>query len=492
MTFYCTKRPFSTTLVWIGLLFVSLMWTGCTDVEPFEADMRSGNASKRALKREVMSMEMVAEGGLTLPDLFKTWSAENSSLLLSLGSGDISMKWAESEYYDTGGAEILMTPIASDYKVALRRVTMEKKRRRVEMASMYSYLYVKKSKMTGRKVDYVISFSPDRRYMKKHKTDLASCFHYDLRKTDFTGYYLVSKNDGTFLYGIRYDNGKECFRVYPRDRAPRSTLRNASVCPKPFHFDLINGKMNTRSLDDDNETEIWYCSFCHKPDLECECFVVTPTPDDGDEEEEENGQTDPLPDKDDDSDFEWGSGGSSSSGGSGGGGGSSVGGGGGGGSTGGIPTVGLPNVIVTAAKMKSTAQSVFAGIKGSAAQCNIGVANMFEQIFGFPMTSPRPLANEMIKFWQESDNWTKISLAEAVEMVNKGYFVVAGWINPKGDPGHVVVLLPGQGVYREAWGGKIPYCMDTGPQGIRSECHLISGSFGRAKIENVVFYYYNR
>lgn len=178
MTVYCTKRPFSTTLVWVGLLFVSLMWTGCTDVEPFEADMRSGNVSKRALKREVMSMEMVAEGGLTLPDLFKTWSAENSGLLLSLGSGDISMKWAESEYYDTGGAEILMTPIASDYKVALRRVTMEKKRRRVEMASMYSYLYVKKSKVTGRKVDYVISFSPDRRYMKKHKTDLVSCFHY--------------------------------------------------------------------------------------------------------------------------------------------------------------------------------------------------------------------------------------------------------------------------------------------------------------------------
>lgn len=417
---------------------------------------------------------------------------ENSGVLLSLGSDDISMKWAESEYYDTNVAEILVTPIESEYNVSLRRVTMEKKRRRVEMAQMYSYLYVKKSKVTGRKTDYVISFSPDRKYMKRHKTDLVSCFHYDPRKTDFTGYYLVSKNDGTFLYGIRYDNGKECFRVYPRDRAPLSAqINDPSIRTKMCHFNIISEKMNTRSSDDDNELIFMGCVKCHRLDDECECFVVTPTPNDsGDDDGDDSG--DPLPnDGDDDPNFNRDSGESSSGGGSGGGGGSSV--GGGGSSTGGTPTIGLPNVTVTAAKMKSTARSVFAEIKGPKAQCNIGVANMFEQIFGFPMTSPRPLANDMVKFWQRSSNWTQISLAEAVEMVNKGYFVVAGWVNPNANQsGHVVVLLPGSPEYRKAWGGNIPYCMDTGPQGIRSECHLISSSFGKDKIKGIVYYYYKK
>jgi len=460
-------------------------------VEPFDADMHSGNASKRALKREVMAMDMIAEGSLTLPDLFKTWGEENSGILLSLGSGDISMKWTESEYYDIGGAEILVTPIASDYKVALRRVTMEKKRRRVEMASMYSYLYVKKSKVTSRKVDYVISFSPDRKYMKRHKTDLVSCFHYDPRKTDFTGYYLVSKNDGTFLYGIRYDNGKECFRVYPRDRAPLSAqINDPSIRTKMCHFNIISEKMNTRSSDDDNELIFMGCVKCHRLDDECECFVVTPTPNDsGDDDGDDSG--DPLPnDGDDDPNFNRDSGESSSGGGSGGGGGSSVGGGGGGPST-----MGTSNGLITPAKLKSAARSVVAEINGETqkAYCNHGVLRMFNRIFGFEMTPSVIKANDMVRFWQKSSDWVNISLPEAIEKVNSNYFVVAGWINPNGGSGHVVVLLPGESGYSGKWGGKIPYCMDTGPSpDIRSDYHLISQSFGSKKISGVVYYYYNR
>lgn len=55
----CTKRSFKTTVGLSRLLFFLWMWTGCTDVEPFDADMYSGNAHKRALKREVMTMEMI-------------------------------------------------------------------------------------------------------------------------------------------------------------------------------------------------------------------------------------------------------------------------------------------------------------------------------------------------------------------------------------------------------------------------------------------------
>ncbi len=81
------KQLFRTTVGWIGVLLFSSMWTGCMDVEPFEADMLSDNASKRALKREVMAMDMIAEGSLTLPDLFKTWGGGEFRHLTLFGFG---------------------------------------------------------------------------------------------------------------------------------------------------------------------------------------------------------------------------------------------------------------------------------------------------------------------------------------------------------------------------------------------------------------------
>lgn len=41
-----------------------------------------------------------------------------------------------------------------------------------------------------------------------------------------------------------------------------------------------------------------------------------------------------------------------------------------------------------------------------------------------------------------------MSLSQAQDYANKGYFVVVGWINPiEGESGHVMVVVPGEMEY---------------------------------------------
>lgn len=100
-------------------------------------------------------------------------------------------------------------------------------------------------------------------------------------------------------------------------------------------------------------------------------------------------------------------------------------------------------------------------------------------------------ANQMVRYWQDTpEKWQRISMEKAMEMANQGYFVVAGWVNPSGQSGHVVVVVPGEGEISYSWGNiKVPYVMDTGP-GRRVGKQLISGSFSPKKKDKVVYFYY--
>ena len=189
-----------------------------------------------------------------------------------------------------------------------------------------------------------------------------------------------------------------------------------------------------------------------------------------------------------------GNSGSNSGGSSGGGGGS---GGvivGGGGSSG--DGNGKPSYVTTTTKLKSAATSavsqVINGYGSYSAACNIGVQAMFKNIFGSSNLPPgmTGLANDMVRAWANNPGyWHSISLSEAQDYANRGYFVVAGYINPTGRSGHVVVVVPGSMQESASWNCQVPVVMDTGGGRRRTSC-LLSVGFGRDKKSNVVFFYY--
>lgn len=138
--------------------------------------------------------------------------------------------------------------------------------------------------------------------------------------------------------------------------------------------------------------------------------------------------------------------------------------------------------------VKDTVKEIISRFGTQKAYCNIGVKSVFEKLFNNKELNGM-VANQMVRYWQNSSHWTSISMSQAQELANQGYFVVAGWINPSGESGHVVVIVPGEETYSNSWGGYVPNSMDTGSNK-RRETGPISASFGSNKKDNVKFFIY--
>ncbi|GAY29627.1 hypothetical protein PvtlMGM2_0480, partial [Prevotella sp. MGM2] len=87
--------------------------------------------------------------------------------------------------------------------------------------------------------------------------------------------------------------------------------------------------------------------------------------------------------------------------------------------------------------------------------------------------------------------WQAITMAEAQDYANQGYFVVAGYFNPTGGSGHVVVIVPGEEKESDSWKCDIPQIMDTGEKKRYKKVPLSKG-FGLSKKNNIKFYYYKK
>ena len=124
------------------------------------------------------------------------------------------------------------------------------------------------------------------------------------------------------------------------------------------------------------------------------------------------------------------------------------------------------------------------------AVCNYGVNAVFKSLFGSNELDGKK-ANDMVRYWQNNpSHWEQISVSQAQQLANEGYFVVAGWINPNsGRSGHVVVVVPGEESYSGMWGCDVPTVMDTGLNK-RTSGTSIAYSFDKRKISGVKFFKY--
>ncbi len=128
--------------------------------------------------------------------------------------------------------------------------------------------------------------------------------------------------------------------------------------------------------------------------------------------------------------------------------------------------------------------------KGEAC-CNFGVQYAFKQIYGSSNLPPGMTgrANEMCKaFANNPKYWAQISLSEAQQYANKGYFVVVGYQAPTGS-GHVAVVVPGTATSSSKYKMKVPTIMDTGANR-RDEKVPLSKGFGVDKKDKIKIYYY--
>lgn len=370
----------------------------------------------------------------------------------------------------------------------------------------------------GELAGFVVSYLPSPAYSRRHPEGVDS-LGVTFGGTGYSGFYFVSRLDGRMLHGTLYKDG-EAQAFVNVDNYLRLDTAAADYAAVPFSMSMfVGGKMKHTGLNRNvGETPNAMCIFCGLPvyGTMCPCgkTVIVEA-----ERCERCGKAHPWrdyceicsecnrfpcecpddpgydPTTNPDYNPNGGTGGQTGGGGGPAGGRDDGGKPSGGGQTGGNNS---PSYIVSPSVLTSTAENVVLHFKNigkykGLSICNKGVIEMFNRIYKTVPKGMNVVANDMVAYWKKTpDHWIPISVHDAQDYANKGYFVVGGWINPNPmEHGHVVVAVPGKGIVSAKWGGKIPFVLEMG-RGIREPKYGLNYSFGSDKISNVVFFYYKQ
>ncbi len=521
------KRPFFTLLSYSLLLILMCTFGSCSD---WNDDGNSALANLDNAPPIVRQAQYLLEGKTLLS--VDTHSGDSilhkarTNRAVAASCERLKPQWDKYYILTKSGQEAVAIPLSRKKMTAYAELS-ENGRACKHALYVKSNLIVRRDSVHENLIPTVVTYLYDRNYLSAHGGILDS-IGYDLRGVDYTGYFITSRIDGTMLQGIRYVKGREKFRFCANPLHPED--RDAEDFDEDLHLylDMTAGAVETRALTVDDvdveDVSNLRCSFCNKIFSDCQCVVITNCRYCKKRKEEcvcdtesnnsycptcnqliTNGYCNccilcssyPCICNQGNGNGGTGGGNNSSSQGSGN---SSVGSGGssGGGTGSGKPDGGASEPTkVPVGTLTSKAQETVSAMKSlygtKHAVCNFGVQAMFKQIYGEANLPPgmSGRANDMVSAWANNPSyWHSISLSEAQNYANQGYFVVAGYYNSYGS-GHVVVVVPGEAAPSASWGCNVPQIMDTGRNKRSSKIPLSAGFSSNVK-ENVYFYYYKK
>lgn len=429
---------------------------------------------------------------------------------------EAEVDWETFQQIEKNGETLVLFPLKHETATAMVEYFDEGRPRKVA-APLRSKFLVKRC-AGGELAGFVVSYLPSPAYSRRHPEGVDS-LGVTFEGTGYSGFYFVSRMDGRMLHGTLYKDGEAQAFVNVENYLRLDTAA-ADYAAVPFSMSMfVGGKMTRTGLSRNvGETPNAMCIFCGLPVYgtmcpcgktviveaercercvkahswrdyceicsECNRFPCE-CPDDPGYDPTTNPDYNPN----------GGTGGQTGGGGGPAGGRDDGGKPSGGGQTGGNNS---PNYIVSPSVLTSTAENVVLHFKNigkykGLSICNKGVIEMFNRIYKTVPKGMNVVANDMVAYWKKTpDHWIPISVHDAQDYANKGYFVVGGWINPNPmEHGHVVVAVPGKGIVSAKWGGKIPFVLEMG-RGIREPKYGLNYSFGSDKISNVVFFYYKQ
>lgn len=461
------------------------------------------------------------QGEVSLLDMHKTFREKHTRSINSysqtLKNGHFILNWEQYHFLAEKDGEVLIVPIKQQKPMAIWRYSVFKNKSRTEQTPAYSILYLKRFYRSKNTICRILTYAPSRKYLKKEMTQHRDW--YDPSQTDYSGLFMVSSLDGILLHGIQFENGHHKFRFRPNTTKTNSTrtdntifhqnhtpksIQQTDSCASFFNMKMVTNASSTRTYSSDDETfENEGCIFCGGDPYTCDCFTVDVCKECGEAVEECVCNAFCVicnswictcetfcPDCESSVCICAVGGGNSED--------TSEGGGiGGGGSTNNPPST---TTVFSTAKITQAAKNSVAKViekfGREKAYCNKGVDYAFQELTGSTELSNFN-ANNMVRHWVSSSNWTKINMADAQSKANEGYFTVAGWINTKlrdngtEESGHVVVIVPGEMKESARWGAKLPVAMDTG-SGMRTTSQPLNYSFGYGKRNEILFFIYHK
>lgn len=431
---------------------------------------------------------------------------------------EAEVDWETFQQIEKNGKTLVLFPLKHGAATAMVEYFDESRPRKVA-APLRSKFLVKRC-VGGELAGFVVSYLPSPAYSRRHPDGVDS-LGVVFEGTSYSGFYFVSRLDGQMLHGTRYEDGAA--RAFVNvDNYLRLDTAAADYAADPFSMSMfVGGKMTRVGLSRNvGETPNSTCIFCGLPvyGTMCPCgkTVIIEA-----ERCERCGKShpwrdycemcteckrmpcecpdDPGYDPTKDPDYNPNPGGSGGQ--TGGGGGQAGGRGDGGKPSGGGQTGGgggsqtTPKGYLIPANITNAAQSVCTQLTKEEGKykaiCNFSVHRMFEHLIGPLPAGMRVKANKMTKYWiQHPEQWQPISLSQAQDYANKGYFVVIGWINPiEGESGHVMVVVPGEMQHSGKWGKKVPVVLEMGKGRRYAKTKLSTGMAPEKEQSMKVFYY---
>lgn len=428
------------------------------------------------------------------------------------------MDWETFQLIEKNGETLVLFPLKHETATVMVEYFDEGRPRKVA-APMRSKFLVKRC-VGGELAGFVVSYLPSPAYSRSHPGAVDS-LGVAFGGTGYSGFYFVSRLDGRLLHGTRYEDG-EARAFVNVDNYLRLDTAAADYAAAPFSMSLfVGGKMTRTGLSRNvGETPNSMCIFCGLPvyGIMCPCGMTViieadrcercgkahpwrdycemctecnrfpcECPDDPGYDP----TTDPNYDPDGGTGGQTGGGGGGPAGGRGDGGkpsGGQTGGGGGSQTT--QKGYLIPANITNAAKR--VCERLTAEHGTSKAICNLSVKEMYRELIGTLPDGMDVKANKMTEYWmQHPEQWQPISLSQAQDYANKGYFVVVGWINPNpASSGHVVVIVPGTPLPGGGWKTKVPNALEMGSnrRGIKG----LNYSFHKNKKDQIKIFYYKK
>ena len=496
----------------LGALLIILMWldAGCQDAFWLEREGLSDNTLVGLSIRDARTFfEKEIMGDATRAVLSDSAFLKKKFML---PIGDFVPKWSEGVSTANKSLYSVDIPIESSckYRVIQRDAVTGQKM----AVQCYHKLVVIKDPQTEVMGSYIVFFIATNEFTKAHKGDISKCYNNDGNMGDFSGLKIYTTLEGLILRANKYEGGKKIDGIYLGQVSDIKTYASKLACVLYMMRNMTlqqgvrKGPM-TRSMEDDNPwgwdndpwgnsgnnenddwifgnggdysslgggffydsnndsilydwdgdgnpDSVWVPEVDITPDYPSDNIFPDPDPDPTPDPVEP--RPDPRPEP-------------------------------GSGTT--IPNI-QPSIKKTKAEIKTATanavKAVIAKFGSTKAYCNVGVSTAFNNLFKSNDLSGM-CANDVVKYWRNhSGNWEKISLSQAQDLANQGYFVVAGWINSNGS-GHVVVIVPGEATQSSSWHTKVPCSMDTGAN-MRSSSQPLSKSFSYKKKDNIEYYKY--
>ncbi len=448
---------------------------------------------------------------------------------------DFILDWNSHYIKNEKSGTVLYVPIVQKREQAFT-MSFSDGRAKGSTHQVYSALIVRKNNNNNNFVTLIGTYL----YGRNIKENDVKNIGIDFESSNFTGYFITSRLDGTMLIGQCFESGKAKFRFRQNPLSPNERTKKTDTDHSHKHQHLFLNLMtnstiltkSTKSI----EGSMYFCSICYKPWDQCTCIEIDEYPLCSTCHAEIIGG---LCDCYCYFCFElksecicgfWNNGGSNNSGGNSSPGGGSGGDSGGGGTSGGNSSntgngnesINTPNYQLNPEGLTQSALNAVNAIieddnknnpGKKTAKCNKGVQEAFKNYIGELPSYMINRANEMIEAWKTRPNeWVQIKesdygnrqewLNAIQDMANQGYFVVSGWINHETytdtngnvirKSGHVTVIVPSDGSpmgYSGTWSCNVPYTMDTG-QNVRTTKQGINMSYKKSIVHEVEFYYY--